>query len=81
MKHINNIWIICYGWICVNMKRNDGKASVIFTSTKQHSIADIYVYVELTVYTTRQTQELTHICSYFVRWKTHGAPAYSHAHS
>lgn len=45
MKHINNVQIICYDRICVNMKRNDGKASVTFTSTKGHNIA---VYVELT---------------------------------
>jgi hypothetical protein len=61
------------------MKRNDGKASVTFTSTKEHNIAEIYV--ELTAYTTCQTKELTHVCSYFVRQKTYGAPEYSHAHS
>jgi hypothetical protein len=31
-KHIHNIKLICYGLICVNMTRNDGKASAISTS-------------------------------------------------
>jgi len=61
------------------MKRNDGKASVTFTSTKEHNNAEIYV--ELKAYTTRQTQELTHVFSYFVRLKTYGTPAYNHAYS
>jgi hypothetical protein len=38
---------------------------VTFTSTKEHNIAEIYV--ELTAYTTCQTQELARICYYFVR--------------
>ena len=47
------------------MKRNDGEASVTFTSTKKHNIAEIYV--ELTASATRHTEELTRVCSYFVR--------------